>query len=41
MPEKTKRHWFHQEREQLMETGETAVKELSFLSSTQVPFPLK
>ena len=41
MPEETRQHWFHQEREQQMETGEIAVKELSFPSSTQVPFLIR
>lgn len=38
MPQRMRWHWFHQEHEQLMETGELVVKELSFPSCTQVPF---
>lgn len=34
--QKTKWHWFHQEHEQLMETGELVIKELSFPSSSQI-----
>ena len=41
MLQRTEWHWFHQEREQLMETGDLVVKELSFPSGTQVPFLIR